>query len=242
MSISLSDLSFTGSILIAFLALLHSSFQLGTSVLTLLNGHSISRKVATRRLAALNMAYIVGVIGATGSIIAVVTAVLYTWLPYDLVQPLWLLLIGWASIVGWLVMALYFRKGRGTRLWLPRDFAEYLTNRASHTKNTVEAFALGLITAIAELPFTLVIILMVSLTLVSTLYVDSYALIIALYSIAVCLPLIAVGALAAGGHRLSTIQRWRESSKVFLQYAAGVGLIAAAVYALAYFVIIKEAP
>lgn len=240
MNLSLSDPAFSGTIFIAFLALVHSSFQLGTSVLTLLNGHSLSKKVASKRLALLNSAYTLGALLTTFILITLTTTALYVWLPPQSVQIAWIILAFWATIVGWLVMATYFRRGKGTRLWIPRSFANYLTTRASRTNRAVEALALGIISVIAELPFTGVILIMVSLALVSVL--PANVLIVALigYSLAICLPLIIISKLATGGYRLSNIQRWRESNKVFLQYASGIGLVGAALYALVYFVMFKD--
>jgi cytochrome c biogenesis protein CcdA len=44
------------------------------------------------------------------------------------------------------------------------------------------------------------------------------------------LPLLVVSLLISGGKRLSRIQKWRESNKRFLQFAAGSGLVILGVY------------
>lgn len=238
----LPDLTGPGIVLVAFLAVLHASFQLGTSVLTLLSGHSLIHHRATHRILLLNSFYIIGSILTTALILGALTTIIYLWLPYDAVTAFWAFLSFAAMIVGLMVVMTYYRRGKGTRLWIPRAFADYLIDRAHKTKNPIEAMALGVISVIAELPFTLILFAMTSMVFVNYLVLDEYTAAIGIYSVAVTIPLFILTSLIAGGHRLSTVQRWRESSKVFLQYAAGAGLVAAALYALAYFVLLQEQP
>lgn len=232
------DLELSGVILIAFLAVLHASFQLATSVLTLISGHSLMHERAKHRLLTLNVAYILGVISMTGLIIAGLSSAAVLWLPLDYVHTAWLVLITVALVVGVLVMTAYYRKGKGTRLWIPRSFASYLEDRAKKTTNVVEAGALGMISVVAELPFTAVLMAMASLVLASYVMLEDFVPIILLYCLVATLPLVTMTILLAGGHKLSSIQRWRENSKLFLQYAAGAGMFAAAVYAWVNFVLL----
>jgi len=77
--------------------------------------------------------------------------------------------------------------------------------------------------------------------LASFVMLEDFVPIIALYCIVATLPLVTMTILLAGGHKLSRIQRWRENSKLFLQYAAGAGMFAAAVYAWVNFVLLGGA-
>lgn len=238
----LLDTTFVAITMVAFIAVLHASFQLGTSVLTLMTGHSLVRNKATKRVIMLNIGYIFGAIATTMMLLTIATTALYLWLPFEHMRTLWIILVILALLVSSAVMTHYYKRGKGTRLWIPRPFATYLTDRSKKTKNVVEAAALGIVSVLAELPFTAVLIMMTALVLVSTFVIDHYTIIIVLYSIVASLPLIAVTTAIATGHRLSQIQRWREASKIFLQYAAGAGLFAAALYALVYFVLIQDQP
>jgi hypothetical protein len=56
-----------------------------------------------------------------------------------------------------------------------------------------------------------------------------------LYSGLVTLPLVYVAVLVSGGHRISTIQRWREANKTFLQVSSGGALIVLGFFLLAKF-------
>ena len=83
---SYEDTLAPGLLLIAFLAVLQASFQVATSVLTLLSGHSFVRSKAHRRLTALNLAYIIGVFLATSLVIASLTSTFTLWLPYQFIN------------------------------------------------------------------------------------------------------------------------------------------------------------
>lgn len=222
-------------IAIGLFALVHAGFQLGISVLTLLSGHSLGRKRALHRTLALNVGYIIGAILMTSMLIA---SLLYLWefVYYWPLSPVIVILAITCAIVGTLVLVAYFRHGHGTMLWIPRVFADYLRSRAKHTKNTLEAAVLGAVTVVAELPFTCVV--MAAVSYIVRLFAASadQLLIIATYSFVVSSPLIIVTVLLSGGHRLSDIQRWREANKVFLQCASGIGLFAAALFMVVFYI------
>ncbi len=236
-----TSLTFHAIALLAFLAVLQASYQLATSVLTLLSGHSLMHSRATRRLVLLNSAFVTGTIISTFTLLSLLSMILVLWVEPALYFWLWVVVMVWASAAALTTMLLYYRHGKGTRLWLPRNFAAYLTKRAKKTKNSFEALALGIISTLAELPFTGVIFVMSGLVLASVLPLDTHPAIIAVYCLVSSLPLIIVTLFIAGGHKLSSIQRWRESNKGFLQYAAGIGLLAATLYAIVYFVTFSEA-
>lgn len=240
MNLELSTQALPGVMLIAFLAIIHMAFQLGTSVLTLLSGHSLTHRRALHRLGILNLAFIIGVFGTTMLILTLLTSLAVLWIDPSIYTATWLVLFGLAIVVAMLIMVVYYRDGKGTRLWVPRSFASYLTTRAKKTKNGIEALALGVISAIAELPFTGVLLLIAAMTLSTMSSLDSHLLLITIYTLASIMPLVVITILLAGGHRLSTIQRWRESSKTFLQYAAGIGLLVASLFILVFFIIVPE--
>lgn len=235
-----TDIVYPGLVLVAFLAVLHASFQLATSVLTLISGHSLMHSKARTRLLRLNVAYIFGVLAMTGLLLTGITSALVVWFPFDDVSTLWSALTLAAIVVGTLVMTFYYRQGRGTRIWLPRAFATYLNERSKKTKNVIEAAALGITSVVAELPFTAVLMVMTGLVLASSVMIDNYLVIILLYCFIATLPLIVITTLLAGGHSLSSIQRWRENNKLFLQYASGIGILIAALFVWVNFILLGD--
>lgn len=215
--------------IVALAALIHASFQLGVSVLTLLSGHSLSRKRSQFRVFRLTTSFVAGV--ATTSLLLLSTFALF--LGYitndDNHVLLWSIISGLLIGVGIAVWVFYYRPGKGTRLWIPRSIASFLTDRTKTTKRSAEAFSLGVTSVLGELPF-----------LIAPLAVSAYALIhlpvtwqvtgIALYILISLSSLGIVWMLVGGGHKLSTIQAWREKHKLFLQFIAAAGLLILGTY------------
>lgn len=211
-------------LVIAFAGLLHASFQLGVALLTLLSGHSLGKHRSFNRLMRLNLAYL---IGATVVTILLFSAVAYMALLSSSVYGpfIWLLLAALNVAIGLSVMVFYYRRGKGTGLWIPKPMAEYLNKRVRKTSHTGEAFTLGAGSVLAETPF---IIGPLSLAVLYTLTLDGSSAQLAgivTYCLLALSPLVAIVALVGAGHKISRIQKWREENKLFLQYCAGCGLI-----------------
>ncbi len=211
-------------LIIAFAGLLHASFQLGMSLLTLLSGHSLGNGRSYRRLMQLNLAYFFGA--------ALVTGLLLTSFGYvaEFLKPsvdiLWCIAAIINIVIGVSVTIFYYRRETGTGLWIPRPMAIYLVERTKKTKHSAEAFTLGAGSILAEIPFLIGPLSVAVLYIISgetNASIQLASLII--YSIIGLLPLIVIMTLVGAGHKISTIQHWREENKLFLQYCAGSGLI-----------------
>lgn len=218
--------------IVAFAGLLHASFQLGVGLLTLLSGHSLGSRRSFSRLMQLNIAYVCGA--------GLVTVLLFAGLAYialltitDMLPAAWLVVSFLNIAIGGNVIAFYYRRRTGTGLWIPRSMAEYLQNRTKKTKHSAEAFTLGAGSVLAEIPFLVGPLSIAILTLLSqTGTIGLHLTSLAIYCLISLLPLIAIVALIGAGHKISTIQHWREENKLFLQYCAGSGLIILGVYVL----------
>lgn len=202
----------------------HASFQLSISMLTLLSGHALGRKTAHLRLMRLVGSFILGAGVMTVLLLSLVAFVLDVLLPPQTPLEVWAAYAGGVVGVGVSVWLFYFRREQGTTLWIPRGFARFLGDRAKATKNSAEAFGLGLTSVISELLFAFAPLAIAALVLVQLS--PKWQLVgILLYAGISLLPLLIVGLLIGGGHKLSRIQQWREANKNFLQFAAGSGLI-----------------
>jgi hypothetical protein len=210
--------------IIAFAALIHASFQLSVSVLTLLSGHAIGSKTAHRKLLRLTCSFL------TGVGVMIILLLSFTALVFQSVFSDDIPLVAWAASAGLLiglgvaVWAFYYRNEKGTSLWLPRGIARYLSDRTKATKSSPEAFGLGLSSGIGELIFTLAPIAIAALILIQLEPLWQLAG-IGLYALISLLSLLIVYVLIGSGHKLSRIQKWRENNKRFLQFAAGAGLL-----------------
>lgn len=211
-------------IIIGVAGLIHASFQLSVSVMTLLSSHTLGKKHSQKILRKMVSRFVFGAILMT--LLLVSSFTLGARLSFtDTPSPLF-----WAGTSGLLmglgisVWLLYYRPGPATELWLPRGIAQYLVDRVKATKKSSEAFSLGLVSVLAEILFIIGSLLVVALLLVEQ-SPQWQATGLVLYTIVASLPLMIIAALIAGGHPINGIQKWRERNKRFLQFVGGAGLV-----------------
>lgn len=220
-------------------ALIHASFQLSVSMLTLLSSHTIGAKRSHVRLLGLTNAFIFGVLVMTVLLMATITFFVQLLTTHTFSHQigagsadttvLWIMTCGLLLGLGIAVWVFYYRREQGTALWLPRGLARYLSDRTKATKQSAEAFGLGMSSVFAELLFIFVPILVSAIVLINlspALQLTG----IGLYVTVSLLPLLIVNGLVGSGHKISRIQRWREENKSFLQFIAGGGLIVLGFY------------
>lgn len=221
--------------IVALAALIHASFQLSVSVFTSLSGHAIGAKRSQAKILRLSWGFIAGVGVMTLLVLSFISLLLlHSFSQTGIPLVVWAMACGLVFGIGIAVWLFYFRKEKGTKLWIPRPMAEHLTNRSKATKHSVEAFSLGLTSVIGELVF--IIPSMVVSALVLLELPSAWQLVgIAVYVLISLSGLLAVSSLIGSGHSISKIQKWREENKRFLQFAAGSALIA-----LSFFVYISK--
>jgi len=210
--------------IITLAALIHSSFQLSVSVLTLLSGHSIIAKHSQAKVARLTTSFVIGVGVMTILLLSFVSIVLLDTMGSKTSDIAWSMACGLLFGVGIAVWLFYYRREKGTVLWIPRPIASYLNNRAKATKDSSESFGLGLTSVISELIFIIAPIIISALVLVQ-LDAGWQLVGIGIYAVVSMLPLVIVWVLIGSGHKLSDIQKWRETNKYFMQFVAGSGLL-----------------
>ena len=213
--------------LIAFAALIHASFQLSVSVLTLVSGHSLGRKTAHTRLLRLTGGFVIGVAVTT---LLILSTILYAfslivWESTGAEQLVGAIICGLLVGLGIATWAFYYRKGPGTALWLPRSMATFLASRAQSTKHSTESFGLGMVSVIAELIFIIAPLATAALIIVLLPTPGLQLAGVGLYLLLSLLPLVIIFFLVGGGQKISKIQAWREQSKRFLQFASGGSLL-----------------
>ncbi len=214
----------TSFAIVILAALVHASFQLSVSVLTLLSGHSFGAQKSHYRTLRLTTSFVAGVGVMTLLLLAFLTFGVSFVFQTDASRLIWTLVCGLLIGVGLAVWFFYYRKEKGTTLWIPRSFARYLTSRSKSTKDKVEAFSLGLTSVIGELLF-IIAPLVVSALVINQLPTEWTPLAIFTYAVVSLITLISVWVFISSGHRLSTIQKWREDNKRFLQFSAGSALV-----------------
>lgn len=214
----------TSLLIVTVAALIHASFQLSVSVLTLLSGHAIGAKKSYRRTISLTGSFVFGAGIMTLLILSFFALVFSHIFGAEASQLVWAIGCGLLIGVGLAVWFFYYRREKGTSLWIPRSFARHLTDRSKATKDPAEAFSLGLTTVISELLFIIAPIAISALVIVQ-LPGEWQLLAVGLYTVVSLFSLSSVWVFISSGHRISAIQQWREKNKHFLQFAAGSALI-----------------
>lgn len=221
-------------------ALTHASFQLSVSVLTLMSGHALGRRTAQRRLLNMIGGFIAGAIVMTVLLLSFSAYVFGLLFPYKIPLIIWAIGCGAVVGVGLSVWLFYYRRELGTVLWIPRGFARHLESRAKHTRSAAEAFSLGMTSIVSELLFVFAPIMLSALILLR-LSPELQLLGVAMYATIALSPLMIIGLLIGRGRKISRIQRWRETNKHFLQFAAGGGLLILGTYVYSEFIIVANA-
>lgn len=209
--------------IVTLAALIHASFQLSVSVLTLLSGHAIGTQQSSGKILRLTFGFVSGAGVMTLLLVSFTSLVLLHIFGPNTPQLIWAIVCGLLVGVGLAVWFFYYRRDKGTTLWIPRGFARHLSERSKETKHTAEAFSLGLTSVVSELLFIAAPMIVSALVLIQLPGV--WQLVgIAIYAIVSLLTLFSVAMLIGSGHKLSSVQKWREANKHFLQFAAGGAL------------------
>lgn len=210
--------------IIAFAALIHAGFQLSVSVLTLLSGHALGAQRSHAKLMRLVAAFVLGVAVMTMLLLSTGALFLFSLLPAIYIEAALTIVAGMLLGVGVAVWLFYYRRERGTALWIPRDFAHYLSDRTKAVRRSAEAFSLGMTSVFSEIIFVFAPLIAAALVLIQLPPALQLTGIFTYVAVSL-LPLFVAGVLIGSGHKISDIQRWREQNKRFLQFVAGAGLI-----------------
>ena len=101
----------------------HACYQLSVSVLTYMSSHKLSQKASVRQLLRLGFSYAGGVI-LTTALLLVAVASLLSSIKSDTPRIAVAIVIACASFIGLLTMTIYYRRGKGTQLWLSFETSE----------------------------------------------------------------------------------------------------------------------
>lgn len=224
----------TSLLIVGFAALIHASFQLSVSVLTMLSGHAIGAKRSHAKLLHLTFSFIAGTKVMTLLLLSALALILMDIFGTGVPQIVWACACGLLVGLGIAVWLFYYQREKGTTLWIPRSFARHLQDRSKATKTGAEAFSLGLVGVMSELLFIIGPLVISALVLIElpTLW-QLVGLVI--YTIISTFSSLFVWGLISSGRSLSRIQKWREQNKRFLQFVGGGGLLI-----LGFFVYVNE--
>ena len=213
----------------------HATLQLGLGCLLLLYHSSLGKHVR-KKTKNLVGSFISGV-GLMNFLVLASACFIIAVIANGCLSPLFLsIMILILVLTATIMWFFYYRRGRTTELWLPKVVARYIDKRAKVTESNTEAFSLGLLACFAEMPFTLVLMI-VSANAILCLPQLWQGVAIVIYTILSILPLIIMRYAIRKGQTVVDVQRWRNKNKKFFRIISGILFAVLGIYILAFKVI-----
>lgn len=224
------DFSSVGVIILA--AMIHATLQLAVGALLLLYHESLGKhiKIKTKYLVS---NYITGSGILIGLMLATICfGIVSLWgrsLPLEGLAVLAGIMVALAICV-WFF---YYRAGRSTELWLPKVVTRYINRRAKVTESNTEAFALGLLASLAEMPFSLVLMIVAANSILSLPQIQQVAA-VTVYVLVAMLPQMFLRFFIRHGRTVADVQKWRVNNKNFFRFLSGAGFMILAGFLVAF--------
>ncbi|MBQ2639003.1 hypothetical protein IJF91_02985 [Candidatus Saccharibacteria bacterium] len=219
-----------GTILLA--ALVHASLQLGLGALLLLYHASLGKhiKKKTKQLAS---NYILGVTLLTVLIVSTAAFIIGTITSSSLSVEALAIIVGILLMLAIIIWFFYYRTRRSTELWLPKSVARYIGTRAKLTESNTEAFSLGMLSSLAEIPFSIVLMILAGNSILG-LPINLQIFAVLLYTFIAILPLFILRFSIRRGNTVVDVQKWRMKNKEFLKVMTGVGFMTLALFIIGF--------
>ena len=219
-----------GTILLS--ATVHASLQLGLGALLLLYHASLGKhiKKKTKQLAS---NYILGTALLVALIVSATAFVIGTTTASSLSTEALAIIVGILLILAVIIWFFYYKSRRSTELWLPKSVARYISGRAKLTESNTEAFSLGMLSSLAEMPFSMVLMILAGNSIIG-LPVELQILGVLIYTFIAVLPLFILRFSIRRGNTVVDIQKWRMKNKEFLKVMTGVGFMTLAIFIVGF--------
>lgn len=124
----------------------------------------------------------------------------------------------------------YFRRGKGTQLFIARSFADALNESAKSIKTRSDAFALGAVSSTCEILFTLPLYIITAIEIIE-LSSENFTsdILTIIYILTSAIPLFITNFLFQSGHNLADIERTRVKDKTFTRLIMGFSYLIIAI-------------
>ena len=144
-------------------------------------------------------------------------------------------LAGILAALGFISFFFYFRRGKGTKLFIPRKFAKALDACAKSAKTRSDAFMLGALSGTCELVFTLPLYLVTCVEIMK-MGAEGFSsnLLTIIYILTPVFSLFFLRWKFQAGHNLADIQRSREKDKTFTRILLAICYILIAVLIICF--------
>lgn len=217
-------------------AVVHASLQLQLGTLVLLYHASLGKHVRKRTKSVVS-SYIAG-IGVWVFLALAATCFIFDryFGKYLYIEEI-MIVVGMLVALAIVMWTLYYKRGKSTELWLPRVVARFIDKRAKETNSNTEAFSLGVLTSLAEMPFTLVLLIVAANSILKLPPVWQIITVV-LYTIITIIPPIVMRLAVRKGETVANIQRWRVQHKTFMRVLSGVGFLVLGLFMFAFEVLV----
>ena len=219
-----------GTILLS--AIVHATLQLGVGTLLLLYHASLGKHVRKKtKLLASN--YILGTALEIALMVATSAFIIGTTTSSSLPAEALAIIVGILLMLAIIIWFFYYRTRRSTELWLPKSVARYISGRAKLTESKTEAFALGMLSSLAEMPFSVILIILAGNSIIG-LPVELQVISVLVYTFIAVLPLFILRFSIRRGNTVVDIQRWRIKNKNFLKIMTGALFMTLALFLVGF--------
>ncbi|MDR0980134.1 MAG: hypothetical protein LBM12_03235 [Candidatus Nomurabacteria bacterium] len=220
-------------VIVLFAACIHATLQLGLGCVVLLYHYGKMQKTVPRRTNMVVSSFIAGVGTMSLLVLAALGFVLANTFDLHEAREFYLAVAAAVFLVAILIWTVYYRRKNTTELWLPRNVAQFIAERAAATQNSSEGFLLGTVSTFGELLFLLPVMIVAAAALLS-LPEGWELLALAGYVIISLLPLILVRCFT---HKIATvgeIQTFRARHQRFIKVMSGVLFAVFALFVVAF--------
>ena len=218
--------------IIALAAIVHASLQLEVGALMLLYHASLGKhiKKKTRNLVS---NYILGSALLVVLFLSTIIFLIATFTNGSLSTKSLAILAAVLLMLAISIWLFYYRSRQTTELWLPKSISRYINRRAKLTESNIEAFSLGMLTAFAEMPFSIVLMI-VSGNSVVLLPFEWQFLSVLGYAFVAILPLFILRVSIRRGNTVVDVQKWRLKNKNFFKVLSGTLFLTLAIFIVAF--------
>lgn len=213
-------------------ALVHASLQLQLGSLLLLYHSSLGKHVR-RKTKTIVSCYIAGIATLIFLSVAAICFIFDRFFGKALFPEEIIIVVGMLVALAVIVWGFYYKRGKSTELWLPRTIARFIDKRAKETNSNTEAFSLGVLTSLAEMPFTLVLFIVAANSILKLPGLWQIAAVL-IYTIIAIIPPILLRMAVRKGETIANIQRWRVKHKTFMRVISGVGFLVLGFFLFAF--------
>ena len=219
---------------IALAGLTQASLQLSFGALILLYHSSMGRH-RRRKTRFLAKSYIWGVGTLSFLLICSLAFLINNVVGSALSVPMLLIVVGILCAVALVMWGLYFRSGKGTELWLPRNLSRYVSCRVKNVNDNLDAFSLGMLSNFLELPLSLVLCLVAANAMLA-MQAKWQILAALLFAVLSITPLLYLKISIKTGRNALEVQKWRQKNKKFIKNIASSSFLTLALFMVAFWV------